>query len=345
MKEKNSYEVFARVDNKVGTVTVRDLLSVKKITGTKIESLLNLVPKISVDAELFQAAKIMSEYRLRALPIFAKNKIIGKIDIKTIVNNVKDSALGKIRASKIMTPTPTTISAKEKVSKAREIMLREKIVHLPIVENKKLVGIITSTKIVFDFLASVESERYIMGVSNVISPLNRPVETAMSTQLLTCDPQTPIGKVAENMLNQNSSYCLVTVGDEVQGIITYRDYANLVSPRNTKPEAPVYMIGLPTDPFEAEAAKVKFIRLVNGLSRFLPPILEAKSIIKSSSKGPKKRYEVTVSIKTAKTSYNYSSGGWDLPAIYDEISKAVKKMATLEKEIRKKRRNTSRRKA
>jgi len=249
MRERNAYEVFTYIGDKVGTVTVRDILRVKNLAGIKVESLLNFIPKISADTNLLQAAKIMSEYRLRSLPIVKKNEIIGKIDIKAIVSNVKDSALGKIGASKIMTPTPTTISVGEKSSKAREIILRRKFDHLPVVKDKRLVGIITSTHIVFNLMADLGSEKYKMGVPSIINPFDYPVEAVMSTHTLRCYPQSPIREVAKNMLEQDSSYCLVTVDDEIHGIITYRDFASLISAERDRIEAPIYMIGLPEDPF------------------------------------------------------------------------------------------------
>ncbi|MBS7634985.1 CBS domain-containing protein [Candidatus Bathyarchaeota archaeon] len=339
MREKNAYEIFTCIGDKIGTVTVRDILRAKSLAGIKVESLLNFVPKIPADANLLQAAKIMSEYRLRSLPIVKKNEIIGKIDIKAIVINVKDSALGNIRASKIMTSTPTTISVGEKSSKAREIMLRRKFDHLPVVRDKRLIGIITSTQIVFNLMADLGSEKYTMGVPSTINPFDYPVEAVMSTHTLRCYPQSSIGEVAKSMLEQDLSYCLVTIDDEIHGIITYRDFASLISAERDRIEAPIYIIGLPEDPFEAEAAKIKFIRLIKSLNRFLPPIMEAKSIIKSSSPDKqRRRYEVTVNIRTSKRSYNYSSEGWDLPIIYDEISKAVKKMAAQRREIKRKKR-------
>ena len=142
------------------------------------------------------------------------------------------------------------------------------------------------------------------------------------------------------MLNQNSSYSLVTMGEVIQGIVTYRDFAKLISLGETRVNVPVYIIGLPEDPFEAEAAKIKFIRLIDGISRFLPSIIEARSTIKSSSLDKqRRRYEVNVSVRTARNVINYSSGGWDLPSIYDDIANAIRKIVTAKKRIKKRRRS------
>ncbi len=307
----------------------------------KVEPFLNFIPKLSVSARLLQAAKIMADYRLRALPIVHNNRIIGKIDIRSIVVEVKNSALGNIRASKIMSPSPITISVTDKISKAREIMLRRKIDHLPVMKFKQVSGIITSMQVVFNLITDLGSDRYKAGVPNTLNPLDYPVKAVMSSSPLECSPQTSIREVAENMLSRNSSYSLVTVGEEIQGIITYRDFAKLISLGEAKINVPVYMIGLPDDSFEAEAAKIKFIRLIKRISMFLPPIVEARSTVKTSSLDKqRRRYEVDVSIRTAREIINYSFEGWDLPSIYDNIANAIKKIVTTERRIKRKKRHS-----
>lgn len=339
MKDRNFYEVFAWVGDKIGTATIRDTLRVRNPANMKIESLLNFIPKLSVNTGLFQAARLMADYRLRALPIVEGGDIVGKIDIKNIVNEVKNSGLGSIRASKIMSSSPITVLIGEKVSKAREIMLRRRIDHLPVIKGRRVAGIVTSGHIAFNLITDLGDDKYRFGVPDLIDPLDYPVEAIMSRSLLEFDPQAQIKDVAESMLAQDSSYSLITIGEELQGIITYRDFAKLISTEEAKINFPVYIIGLPDDPFEAEAAKIKFIRLVEGINRFLPSIIEARSAIKSSSfDRQRRRYEVSVNIRTDRDAYNYSSEGWDLPSIYDDIANAMKKMITAKRRIRKRKR-------
>jgi len=335
MKERNSYEIFALVGDKIGTATIRDFLKVKNPLNMKVEPLLKFVPKMSTGTSLLHAARVMAEYRLRALPVVQDNRIIGKIDVRAIVNEVKESALGNIRVSKIMSPSPITISQNEKVSKAREIMLRKRIDHLPVEKDKRISGILTSEHIAFNLIGGFGGDRHVAGLPTTISPLDYHVEAIMEKSILECEPHTPIRNAAERMLAEGLSYSLVMVGEELHGIITYRDFAKLISAEEVKSDVPVYIIGLPDDPFEAEAAKIKFTRLINSLSRFIPQVLEARSIIKSSSPGgQREHYEVNVLIKTAKDNFVYSSSGWDLPIIYDEIASAIKKMVTSRKNLK-----------
>lgn len=331
MREENAYEVFAWVGSKVGTATVRDILRAKNPAAMKIENLLNFVPKLPPHTWLFEAARLMADYRLRALPIVQDNTIIGKIDAKTLINEIKNSALGNIRASRIMTPHPIIIAPSEKVSKAREIMLKRRIDHLPVEEGRRIRGVLTSEHIVFNLITDYGGERYVSGVPDTLRLLDYPAETIMEAHPLECEPQTPIRDVAERMLAEGRSYSLVALGEELHGIITYRDFTKLIAVRE-ETSAPVYIVGLPDDPFEAEAAKTKFIKLVNSLSRFLPSILEARSIIKTSSvEGQRRRYEVNVSIRTSRETLNYTTGGWDLPSLYDEIANAIKRAAASRK--------------
>jgi len=331
MREEEAYEVFTWVGSKVGTATVRDILKAKNPAAMKIENLLNFVPKLPPHIRLFEAARIMADYKLRALPIVQDNIIIGKIDVKALVKEIKNSALGNINVSKIMTPHTVTIAPGEKVSKAREIMLRRRIDHLPVKEDRKIRGVLTSEHIVFNLITDYGGERYVSGVPDTLRLLDYQAETMMEAYPLECEPQTPIRGIAERMLTEGRSYSLVTLGEELHGIVTYRDFTKLIAAKE-ETSAPVYIVGLPDDPFEAEAAKTKFTRLVNSLSKFLPSILEARSIIKTSSiEGQRRRYEVNVNIRTAKENFTYTTGGWDLPALYDEIASAIKRIATSRK--------------
>jgi hypothetical protein len=133
------------------------------------------------------------------------------------------------------------------------------------------------------------------------------------------------------ILNSDRTYILVTQWEELQGIATYRDFITLLAGVETEPEVPVFIVGLPAEPFEAEAAKAKFKRIVNQLQRVFPDILEARSVIKSKFTKPGKergRYEVTVQIRTAKNSYTYSEEGWELPLVYDVITNRLKRLMT-----------------
>ena len=109
-------------------------------------------------------------------------------------------------------------------------------------------------------------------------------------------------------------------------------------------DVPVFIVGLPEDPFEAEATKAKFRRIVSQLRKVFPNIVEARSVIKSRFSKPGKergRYEVTVQIRTPTDSYTYSEEGWELPAVYDVITDRLKRLMTHKRKPRRQRERES----
>jgi hypothetical protein len=132
----------------------------------------------------------------------------------------------------------------------------------------------------------------------------------------------------ERMLKLNKTYALITVLDEAQEIVTPRDFVKLIAEPEPEQEIPVYIIGLPDDPFEAEVAKSKFLKVVGTLKKAFPEIEEARSVIKISEsiKGKeRRRYEVDVAIKMPKDIVTYTHKGWELPDIYDELANRLKR--------------------
>ena len=121
------------------------------------------------------------------------------------------------------------------------------------------------------------------------------------------------------------------------GIITYRDIISLLG-EQTQSEIPVYIIGLPEDPFEAELVKSKFHNIINHLSRMSPKIEEARCKIKIKDiEGERKRYEVSANIYTTHRRHVYTSNkGWDLASIFDDMSDGLKKQVKHEKDERQK---------
>ena len=117
----------------------------------------------------------MSHYRLRALRAVQNNEIVGQITAKAIVKGIYEADISgsrnsnTVNASNIMTPNPIVITPKDRVSTARNIMMRRRIDHLPIVEeqeNTKLAGILTSTHIAQAMLPSERIGRESIGIDN-----------------------------------------------------------------------------------------------------------------------------------------------------------------------------------
>jgi CBS domain-containing protein len=331
MRERGAYEVFVVDRDKIGAVIARDLLAATHIATRKASTLVLKMPRLSPNSTIGEAARLMVNYRIRALPVVADDKLVGEVNAIAILRAMREVNLGETqKVSSIMTSAPITIRANDNAAKARELMVRRKIDHLPVVGDGKLIGIVTSNDLINRMIPpeGVGAESM---VHKATRRLDYGVKDMMDSVPLTVRPSDPLPKVLNDILSQRKTYAVVILFDEIQGIVTHRDYMKLVAAPEEKPSIPTFIVGLPEDPFEAETAKIKFTKTVQQLGRVFPDIVEARSVIKTKSTRPEKerrRYEVKVTLATPRESYSFSEVGWELPAIYDELVDKMKRLMT-----------------
>ncbi|MCJ7770127.1 CBS domain-containing protein [Candidatus Bathyarchaeota archaeon] len=342
LKNEDAYEVFTQDRGRVGMVMIRDILKAWNVATEKVESLVSPAPRLSPGASLSEAARLMMQDRVRALPIVEGDKLTGSILATSIIQAIPSSIVDKYCAQDIMTPNPAGLDVDDEVSKARALMLRRRIDHLPIVRNRKLAGLLTSSKIVFDVYQRIEGiEGYKAMVDNTQRRLAIPVKDLMDLNPLTSEPSDKISNVLKRMLDMKATYCLITQFDEIQGIITYRDFMKLIAEEIVKSDIPVYIVGLPDDPFESEQTRTKFMRSIETLRKTMPKIQEARAVIQTRE-GPereRRRYEVSVTLVTPRKNYSYSSTGFELANMFDDVQSHFKTMtAERPKRVRRSRR-------
>lgn len=330
LKERGVYEVFFPEGNRCGIISARDVLKTTNIETTKPSAVISYVPTAAKESTVAEVARLMTDYRIRAAPISEGHKIIGQLNCATLLQELKGKIGDSMRITSLATKNPVTIDNMASVGKARDLLLRKRIDHLPVTSDSKVAGILTSIHIVTR-MVPLERVGSKSKQPETRRSLGFPVGDAMDPNPLTCSPETGAEQALDLMLSSAKSSILVTQWEELQAIATQRDFMSLLAQVEPEPEVPVFMVGLPEDPFEAEATKTKFKRAINQLHRSFPDILEARSVIKSKFTKPGKergRYEVTVHIRTTRDLYSYSEGGWELPAIYDLITDRLKRLLT-----------------
>jgi len=115
---------------------------------------------ITVDPKttLPEAHKIMKDRRIRRLPVVDRGHLVGIVTLGDIREAEPSDAttlsifelhylLAKLTIGEIMTREPITISVNATIREAAKIMLQHKIGGLPVMEDGKLVGIITESDI------------------------------------------------------------------------------------------------------------------------------------------------------------------------------------------------------
>jgi hypothetical protein len=329
IKETGNYEVFIRRSSKIAMANLRDFLSASdRPDTTKLGNISYLAPLLRREGAIVEAARLMHDYRQRAIPIEGTNGVIQVVSARRLAAETLHLGKMSVQASAIMKPNPVVISPTDPAAKARSLMLQRSFDHLPVVEDSKLRGIVTSR----DILMNLPRDRRIPrgapfgGAPPKEMGLHYPVSRIAATAPLQIEPDAAFSDALGKMLDGRSSYILVTLWGELQGIVTLRDVTQSLV-KKEKSEAPYYIVGLPDEPFEAEAAKMKFGRLASLISRAYPFVEEVRAVIKTKEiSKDRRRYEVSVHVDTPKSVYSYSENGYDLSEIFDALVPKIKKL-------------------
>ena len=100
---------------------------------------------VSSNTTIKEAAKIMKEDNIGSIVILDGDKIAGIVTEKDIISHVDNL---KDKVSKIMSNQVITIDESENIDNAAELMAKNKIKHLPVVNDKEVVGIVTTTDLI-----------------------------------------------------------------------------------------------------------------------------------------------------------------------------------------------------
>ncbi|MFN2158519.1 MAG: CBS domain-containing protein [Anaerolineales bacterium] len=123
----------------------------------------------SSNTTLPEAYWIMMKNNIRRLIVMDRDVLVGIITLDDIRHAKPPTALGfdfvrasdqlcKMTISQIMTKNPKTIAANATIIDAAEIMMKKNISTLPVIDDDKLVGIITESDIFRAFVRNAKSQ-------------------------------------------------------------------------------------------------------------------------------------------------------------------------------------------
>lgn len=116
------------------------------------ERLITITPQTTLPV----VQRIMLEHKIRRLPVVKSEKLVGIVtlgdirearasDATTLSIYELNYLMDKLTTKDFMTPNPITISPDATIAEAARLMVENKIGGLPVVDQERLVGIITET--------------------------------------------------------------------------------------------------------------------------------------------------------------------------------------------------------
>ena len=141
-------------------ITVRHILEGK---GGQIWS-------VSPDTTVYDALKLMAEKNLGAVLVLSGNKLMGIFSERDYARKIilKGKSSRETAVEEIMTPDVVTVEARNSIEECMGLMTNKRIRHLPVIENEKIVGVVSIGDIVKAIISEQEYtikqlENYITG--------------------------------------------------------------------------------------------------------------------------------------------------------------------------------------
>ncbi|MDN6486836.1 MAG: CBS domain-containing protein, partial [Ancrocorticia sp.] len=110
-------------------------------------------------ASIREVVHLLADRRIGAIIVMDGEKIAGIISERDIVRFVRESGDSATSVSHIMTSGVTTCSPEDDIADLASVMTTRKIRHLPVVDEGKLIGIVSIGDIVKGRLDELQAER------------------------------------------------------------------------------------------------------------------------------------------------------------------------------------------
>ena len=125
---------------------------------------------ITPDATVFEAVKAMDKFKVGALMVIDKGKLVGIISERDYTRKVvlKDRSSKSTKVSEIMTRKVTQVDPKANLEKCMNAMGNNRVRHLPVVEKGKVLGVISSTDLLL--LTVSQKDHIIEQLERYIAP-------------------------------------------------------------------------------------------------------------------------------------------------------------------------------
>ena len=134
-----------------------------KKTNTKTRTLLEIINNkdikelLTVDSKkpVIEALTIMAEYKIGALIVTNESTMVGVISERDYAREIilEGKSSKDTKVEEIMTKKVLTLSAEDKLEKGLEIMTQKRIRHMPVMDGKELIGMVSQGDLVKEMIS------------------------------------------------------------------------------------------------------------------------------------------------------------------------------------------------
>ncbi|MCQ2964678.1 MAG: CBS domain-containing protein [archaeon] len=207
--KKHNDNFLAAINEPVKEIMTRDVFTAK--------------PKDSIK----KCVETMTNYNVGSLPVVDnEGKLVGIITERdfalALAGVLTDELVEDIMIKNVITATPGT-----PIESSSKIMVRNNLRRIPVVEEDKLVAIVTSTDILRFF---GDKDMFATMTSNSgLDVLDKKISEIMKPNISVTEPDVRLGDLCELFAEKNIGGVPVVEDGQLVGIITERDILNIVA--------------------------------------------------------------------------------------------------------------------
>ncbi len=221
--ENNDVIVVMEGNNYKGVLLRKEVLRAKIPPSAKVKNFLKYAPKLHKDDTVEKIARLMLESEMYHLPVFDGEKVVGVVGYEAILRHVMEEDLGEERVENFLSRDVITVSPNDNIGKVIKIFREHSISRLPVVDDGKVVGVITLRDIIDKVIHPEEKPEYGEFIAEKKRYLKISVKGIMTDEPLMMPPSSPLREVIKEMLERGIGGMLVGEGKKLVGIITVKD--------------------------------------------------------------------------------------------------------------------------
>lgn len=338
------YEAIVRENNKLGFITIRDMLGVSQPQITKIGDYpgarWNVSRVASPEYTVLDIVEILIENKIRALPVVEDGELKGFIcqsDLIKGLTEVKELDGEKVKDVAVL--PLITMAPIDTIAESRKIMLDNEISHVPVVKDNKLIGMVTAKEIVSRFITPIGATTTGDLIGERVARFVGTLDGIMDKNPITVSPDASIREALTKMVKSEfKAVILLSNDDSPVAIVTPRELLSVVLRFRGEDEILVYLTGLSDigNFFERAVVEEKIRRVMSRANKIHPHLQEVSIQIQTSRvEGNRSRYEITTNVisKASNERFSFKKEGWDIINIFDKVSETLDRLLTESKHL------------
>jgi len=184
------------------------------------------VVSIHTSGKISEALDLMKRHKIGGLPVVDDDKRVWAILTEKDLISLFRGRISGVKVAELMTRRVVTATPGMSIFEAERTMIEQGFRRLPIVSDKKVLGMITARSIL-RFFGSGQVFKHLQS-GTIAQVLQTSVLEASIKEVETVSPNVDVGEAARIMNEKDVGSLLVVENERLVGIITERDFFKLI---------------------------------------------------------------------------------------------------------------------